>query len=109
MAASSGVSSGGTTFAWNNVILPRSSGSNAFNVGGGSGGEDPSSPAYLHRSHYDVRHLAAGATYEAQVQAKNKFGWSERSESVKFAAERRRLAGETGHGRGKSTAPHSAN
>lgn len=72
---------GGTTFAWNNVILPRSSSSLES--------ENDEAGNSLHRAHYDVRHLAPGANYEAQVQAKNKFGWSERSESVKFTANTR--------------------
>ena len=72
------------------MILPRSSSSSVisgsvFNANGLS----EENGGFLHRAHYDVQHLANGATYEAQVQARNKFGWSERSESVKFTAESR--------------------
>lgn len=58
------------TYAWNNVILPRQLGHSKI--------------GYERVFSYEIRHLNKETEYEAQVQAKNKFGWSERSDSIKF-------------------------
>ena len=43
---------------------------------------------------YDIKHLLDDASYEAQVQAKNKFGWSEMSELLEFHTSTRKTSGE---------------
>lgn len=48
----------------------------------------------VHRFSYTARHLRSGADYEALVQARNEFGWSERSEAVRFSTRRDRDDGE---------------
>ena len=70
---------GSTTYAWNNVILPRQNG--------------PS--GYEQYYSYDIQHLLVDSRYEAQVQAKNKFGWSDRSDSLVFATMLRQKPGKT--------------
>jgi hypothetical protein len=59
------------TYAWNNIILP------------GTGTWKGSDNREKHFS-YDLKHLSNDASYEAQIQAKNKFGWSERSDLLRF-------------------------
>ena len=44
------------------------------------------SPLYIFQYSYDIPNLTPGIEYEAQVQAMNKFGWSQRSEAVRFTA-----------------------
>ena len=41
---------------------------------------------YTFQYSYDIPLLTPGVEYEAQVQATNKFGWSQRSEAVRFVA-----------------------
>lgn len=65
-----------TTYAWNNVILPRQN-----TVGG-----------FEQYQSYDIQHLSPGSKYEVQVQAKNNFGWSQRSESLRFSTEVHKVA-----------------
>ena len=45
---------------------------------------DPDNRGFEQRREYDLRGLNLDCEYEAQVQAKNKFGWSERSDSLRF-------------------------
>ena len=59
--------------------------------------------ARVHRFSYDARHLRPGAAYEALVQARNKFGWSERSEAVRFAARREDEDEASGRRRGQGS------
>ena len=58
-------------YAWNNIILP------------GTGTWTGIEAKEKHFS-YDLKHLTNEASYEAQIQAKNKFGWSERSDLLRF-------------------------
>lgn len=44
-----------------------------------SGGE-----TFSHTMSYDIRGLEPGSSYEAIVQAKNRYGWNEVSESMQF-------------------------
>jgi len=59
------------SYAWNNIILP------------GSGTTTGTQEREKHFA-YDLKHLTAESNYEAQLQAKNKYGWSERSDLLKF-------------------------
>jgi hypothetical protein len=59
------------SYAWNNIILP------------GSGTITGKQEREKHYA-YDLKHLTSEANYEAQLQAKNKYGWSERSDLLKF-------------------------
>ncbi len=83
--ASSSSSRGKTTSSdWNNVILPPSS-----SVSSDYYSEFNRAHSRVHRFAYEKLQLdlrPGGAHYEAVVQAKNKFGWSQRSEMLRFSA-----------------------
>ena len=49
----------------------------------------PGQPISSLQYSYDILHLSPGGEYEAQVQAMNKFGWSQRSDPVRFTAGQR--------------------
>ncbi len=68
------------TFAWNNVVLPPFQQQQHEKL--------LTWKRPLHVYSHEVSHLVSETLYEAQVQAKNKFGWSERSEALQFSTVR---------------------
>ena len=64
-------------FAWNNIIL--------------SSRSHRDDGSLEHRQGFVLNNLRQEASYEAQIQARNKFGWSQVSEKFEFYT---RIAGE---------------